>query len=53
MAFSKLKALLRKAEERTISALWDAIGSSTSSRRKRPQTTSPQQDTILPDRKTL
>ncbi len=26
MAFSKLKALLRKAAERTISALWDAIG---------------------------
>jgi len=26
MAFSKLKALLRKASERTIPALWDAIG---------------------------
>ena len=26
MAFSKLKALLRKAAERTIQALWDAIG---------------------------
>jgi transposase len=26
MAFSKLKALLRKAAERTIGALWDAIG---------------------------
>jgi transposase len=26
MAFSKLKALLRKAAERTIPALWDAIG---------------------------
>lgn len=26
MAFSKLKALLRKAVERTILALWDAIG---------------------------
>lgn len=26
MAFSKLKALLRKAAERTIAALWDAIG---------------------------
>ena len=25
-AFSKLKALLRKAEERTIKGLWDAIG---------------------------
>lgn len=25
MAFSKLKALLRKAAERTIPALWDAI----------------------------
>ncbi len=26
MAFSKLKALLRKTAERTISGLWDAIG---------------------------
>jgi transposase len=26
MAFSKLKALLRKAAERTVGALWDAIG---------------------------
>ena len=26
MAFSKLKALLRKAAETTIPALWDAIG---------------------------
>jgi transposase len=26
MAFSKLKALLRKASERTIGGLWDAIG---------------------------
>lgn len=26
MAFSKLKALLRKAAERTIAGLWDAIG---------------------------
>jgi len=26
MAFSKLKALLRKAAERTIGGLWDAIG---------------------------
>jgi transposase len=26
MAFSKLKALLRKAEERTIEGLWSAIG---------------------------
>ena len=26
MAFSKLKALLRKAEERSIAGLWDAIG---------------------------
>jgi hypothetical protein len=27
MAFSKLKALLRKAAERTVDALWDRIGS--------------------------
>jgi hypothetical protein len=26
MAFSKLKALLRKAAERTVEGLWDAIG---------------------------
>jgi transposase len=26
MAFSKLKALLRKAAERTVAGLWDAIG---------------------------
>jgi hypothetical protein len=26
MAFSKLKALLRKAAERTVDALWDRIG---------------------------
>ena len=26
MAFSKLKALLRKAAERTVGALWDKIG---------------------------
>ncbi|KFC62065.1 hypothetical protein FF80_03769 [Devosia sp. LC5] len=26
MAFSKLKALLRKAEERTVEALWNIIG---------------------------
>lgn len=26
MAFSKLKALLRKAAERTVENLWDAIG---------------------------
>jgi Transposase and inactivated derivatives len=26
MAFSKLKALLRRAAERTVQGLWDAIG---------------------------
>ena len=26
MAFAKLKALLRKAAERTVDGLWDAIG---------------------------
>jgi hypothetical protein len=26
MLFAKLKALLRKAAERTIASLWDAIG---------------------------
>jgi transposase len=28
MMFAKLKALLRRAEERTVPALWDRIGSS-------------------------
>jgi len=27
MAFSKLKAMLRKAAERTVEKLWDRIGS--------------------------
>jgi hypothetical protein len=54
MAFSKLKALLRKAAERTIPALWDAIGRLIDLvTPAEPQTTSPQPDTILPDRKTL
>jgi transposase len=39
MAFSKLKALLRKAAERIVEGLWDAIGaSSISSRPTRAQT---------------
>ena len=38
-AFSKLKALLRKAAERTVDALWDRIGiCSALSRRKNAQT---------------
>ena len=54
MAFSKLKALLRKAAERTIPALWDAIGRLIDLvTPPKPQTTSPQPDTILADRKTL
>jgi hypothetical protein len=28
MAFAKLKALLRKAAERSVDALWDKIGAS-------------------------
>jgi transposase len=50
-AFSKLKAHLRKAAERTVSGLWDA--SSTSSLRKNAQTSSPPQVTMQPERKTL
>ena len=53
-AFSRLKALLRKAAERTIPALWDAIGRLIDLvTPPKPQTTSPQPDTILADRKTL
>jgi transposase len=53
-AFSKLKAHLRKAAERTVSGLWDAMAaSSISSRRKNAQTSSPPQVTMQPERKTL
>ena len=45
-AFSKLKALLRKAAERTVDALWDRIGACwNSSPRKSVQTSSPPPDT--------
>ncbi len=41
-AFARLKALLRKAAERTVTGLWDAIGaSSTSSPHANAPTTSP------------
>ena len=40
-AFAKLKALLRKAAERTVDGLWHTIGSySTTSRRRNAPTTS-------------
>ena len=50
-AFAKLKALLRKAAERTVDGLWDTIGSLIdlfliSSSRRNAHTTSPPQDTI-------
>jgi len=50
-AFSKLKALLRKAAARTVESLWIAIGSLIpASRQPNAQTTSPQQDMMQPDR---
>jgi len=46
-AFAKLKANLRKAAERTVGGLWDAIGRivDTYTRPQNPQTTSPPQAT--------
>ena len=53
-AFAKLKALLRKAAERTIDGLWQRIGLLLDAFTPRnAQTTSQQQDTMLPDRKML
>ena len=53
-AFAKLKALLRKAAERTVDALWAAIGPwSTSSRLPNAETTSPPQDMMQRDRLSL
>src|SRR3954452_7762607 len=53
-AFAKLKALLRKAAERTVNAFGPpSDASSTSSLHANAPTTSPPQDTIRPDRKTL
>ena len=50
-AFAKLKALLRKAAERTVDGLWDAIGRlSTPSPQPSAKTTSPPLDTTQPDR---
>ena len=49
-AFAKLKALLRKAAERTIEGLWTAIGAfSTASPQASAPTTSPLQDTMQDD----
>src|SRR3954463_6549229 len=48
-AFAKLKALLRKAAERTVEGLWTAIGRlSTSSHHRSAPTTSKPQDTMQP-----
>ena len=53
MAFAKLKALLRKAAERTV-ALWNAIGRFIDCFiPKNARTTSPPQDTMQTDRNTL
>jgi transposase len=51
MAFAKLKALLRKAAERTVDGLWAA--SSTSSHLKSAPTTSPPRATMQIDRAVL
>ena len=53
-AFAKLKALLRKAAERSVDGLWNAIGrTSTASPRLNAKTTSTPQDTLQHDRRTL
>jgi transposase len=54
-AFSKLRAHLRKAAERTISGLWSAIVdvSSISSRRNNAKSSSPPPVTMQSERKTL
>lgn len=53
-AFSKLKALLRKAAERTVSGLWDGSDtSSNSSSLKKQETSSTLADTIQYERETL
>jgi hypothetical protein len=53
MAFSKIKALLKKAAARTVANLWDAIRATLSmpSHRSNALTTSPPQDTNPSDRK--
>jgi hypothetical protein len=51
-AFAKLKALLRKAAERTVGDLWTVIGRIRDLfTHPNAQTTLPPQDTMLPDRK--
>ena len=54
-AFAKLKALLRKAAERTVDGLWDAIGRLLDlfTARANAETTSKPQDMMQTDRKTL
>lgn len=50
-AFSKMKALLRKAAERTVETLWDAIGQiSKSSDQRNAKTTSARRAMIQTDR---
>jgi len=54
MAFSKLKALLRKASERTVSGLWDRIGELIGAFSSQEcETTSLTRGTVQPDRKPL
>jgi hypothetical protein len=51
MAFSKLKALLRKAAERTVERLWDRIGELRSTFSERELRTSwPTKAMFQPDR---
>ncbi len=53
-AFSKIKALLRKAAERTVTGLWNAIGRFVDCfMPDKSRTSSPPQDMMQPDRKPL
>jgi transposase len=52
-AFAKLKALLRKAAERSVDGLWSAGASSTALPKPNAKITSPPQDTLQHDRRML
>ena len=50
-AFAKVKALLRKAAERSVDGLWSAIGRIIDSPKPNAKTSSPPQDTLQRDRR--